>query len=146
MDPRSLLIDAARRHKVPEDLVMKVANTESAFNQRALSPKGAIGVMQLMPNTAKDLGVDPYDMAQNIDGGVRYLAQQLKTFGRPELALAAYNAGPGAVKKYGGVPPYAETRDYVRKIGGGGGQVDGFDGSDIFGMGGGSRAAGRLLG
>lgn len=139
MDARSLVIDAARRHGVPEDLALRVANTESAFNQGAVSPKGALGVMQLMPGTARDLGVDPRDMRQNIDGGVRYLAQQLRTFGKPELALAAYNAGPGAVRKHGGVPPYAETQAYVRKTGGA--QVEGFDGSDIFGMGGGQGAA-----
>lgn len=96
--------------------------------------------MQLMPGTARELGVDPRDMRQNIEGGVRYLRQQLDAFGTPELALAAYNAGPGAVRKYGGVPPYAETQGYVRKISGGG-QVDGFDGSDIFGMGAGQPAA-----
>lgn len=132
MDARSLVIEAARRHGVPEDLALRVANTESAFNQGAVSPKGAMGVMQLMPGTARDLGVDPRDMRQNIEGGVRYLAQQLKAFGKPELAVAAYNAGPGAVRKYGGVPPYAETQGYVRKTAGGG-NVDEFDGSSIFG-------------
>lgn len=142
MDAYELVREAARRHGVPEDLAFKVARQESAGNQRAVSPKGAIGVMQLMPGTAKDLGVNPHDMRQNIDGGVRYLSQQLKTFGTPELALAAYNAGPGAVRKYGGVPPYAETQDYVRKISGGGGSVDGFDGSAIFGMSGGQNARG----
>lgn len=143
MDARALLEAAAARHGVPMDLVMRVAKQESAFNQGAVSPKGALGVMQLMPTTAKDLGVDPHDMAQNIDGGVRYLGQQLKTFKDPKLALAAYNAGPGAVKKYGGVPPYAETQNYVKRISGGGASVqDGFDGADIFGMGG-SGAPGK---
>lgn len=141
MDAYALVRDAARRYGVPEDLAFRVARQESGGNQRAVSPKGAIGVMQLMPGTARDLGVDPHDMRQNIDGGVRYLAKQLKDFGTPELALAAYNAGPGAVRKYGGVPPFAETQDYVRKIGGGA-SVDGFDGSDIFGMGGASPRQG----
>lgn len=145
MDIRALILDAAARHGLPPDLLMRVANTESALNQGAVSPKGAIGVMQLMPGTARELGVDPNDVRQNIEGGARYLKKQLDTFGKPELALAAYNAGPGAVRKYGGVPPYAETQAYVRKISGGN-VDDGFDGSDIFGMAsqapqGGSRAA-----
>lgn len=138
---RDLVIDAARRHGVPPDLALRVANTESAFDQGAVSPKGAVGVMQLMEGTASDLGVNRHDLRQNIDGGVRYLKQQLDTFGTPELALAAYNAGPNAVRKYGGVPPYAETRGYVRKINGGA-DVEGFDGSDIFGMGGGGGRSG----
>lgn len=125
----------AQRYGVDPELAIRVARTESAGNQGAVSPKGAIGVMQLMPGTARDLGVNPHDEDQNIDGGVRYLKTQLDTFGRPDLALAAYNAGPGAVRKYGGVPPYAETQSYVQKINGGS-AVQGFDGSDIFGMGG----------
>jgi hypothetical protein len=134
MEVEELIRMTARKHGVPEDLAVRVAFQESRLNQGAVSPKGAIGVMQLMPGTAQDLGVNPRDLRQNIDGGVRYLGQQLKTFGDERLALAAYNAGPGAVQKYGGVPPFRETQDYVRKISGGG-DVQAVSGADIFGMG-----------
>lgn len=108
--------DAARRHGVPEDLFLRLVNQESRFNPRARSHKGAIGLAQLMPFTARKLGVNPHDPYENLDGGARYLAQQYRTFKSWRLALAAYNAGPEAVRKYGGVPPYSETRKYVRKI------------------------------
>jgi soluble lytic murein transglycosylase-like protein len=108
--------DAARRHGVPEDLFLRLVNQESRFNPKARSHKGAIGLAQLMPFTARALGVDPHDPYQNLDGGARYLAEQYREFKSWRLALAAYNAGPGAVKKYGGVPPFRETRNYVRVI------------------------------
>ena len=107
---------AARRHGVPEDLFLRLVQQESGWKVRARSHKGAIGLAQLMPQTARVLGVDPHDPRQNLEGGARYLATQYKEFGSWRLALAAYNAGPGAVKKYGGVPPYKETRNYVRVI------------------------------
>lgn len=98
-------------------LVKLIIEHESAFNPLALSPSGAMGLMQLMPDTAWLLGVDdPFDPEQNIEGGVRYFAQQMDRFGNLELALAAYNAGPGAVETWGGVPPYPETVNYVNSI------------------------------
>lgn len=89
---------------------------ESRFDPVALSPKGAMGLAQLMPGTARILGVDPSDPVQNLDGGARYLLTQMQRFRSPVLALAAYNAGPDAVRKYGGIPPYPETRNYVLRI------------------------------
>jgi soluble lytic murein transglycosylase-like protein len=98
-------------------LVKLIIEQESAFDPLALSPSGAMGLMQLMPDTAWLLGVnDPFDPEQNIEGGVRYFAQQMDHFGSVELALAAYNAGPGAVETWGGVPPYPETVNYVNAI------------------------------
>lgn len=107
---------AAARTGVDVNLLRIVAWKESRGNPRALSPKGAMGVMQLMPATAAALGVDPRDPVANIHGGATYLARQIAQFGTIPLALAAYNAGPGAVRRYGGIPPYAETRDYVDTI------------------------------
>jgi soluble lytic murein transglycosylase-like protein len=111
--------DAARRHGVPEDLFLKLVQQESGFNPKARSHKGALGLAQLMPETARLLRVDPMDPYQNLDGGARYLMQQYRAFGNWRLALAAYNAGPGAVQKHGGVPPFRETQNYVRVIWGG---------------------------
>ncbi len=113
---RAAIAESAARHTVPVQVVEAVAWQESRFNQAAVSPKGALGVMQLLPKTASDLGVDPLDLRANIDGGAAYLAQQMRRFGSLPLALAAYNAGPEAVTRHGGVPPYAETRTYVRTI------------------------------
>lgn len=111
-----LVTQEAIRQGVDPQLALSVARTESNLRPGAVSPKGAIGPMQLMPGTAADLGVDPNDPSQNVQGGVAYLKQQLQRFGDPRLAAAAYNAGPGAVQKYGGVPPYAETQAYVDKV------------------------------
>ncbi|MEL6806832.1 MAG: lytic transglycosylase domain-containing protein [Pseudomonadota bacterium] len=108
--------DAARRHGVPVDLFLRLVQQESGWNPTARSHKGAYGLAQLMPATARGLGVDRKDPYENLDGGARYLKQQYLTFGSWRLALAAYNAGPGAVKKHNGVPPYRETRNYVRVI------------------------------
>ncbi len=107
---------AARKHSVPEDLFLRLIQQESGWKPSALSHKGAIGLAQLMPGTAAILRVDPHDPQQNLEGGARYLAMQFREFGSWRLALAAYNAGPGAVKKYGDVPPYQETTNYVRVI------------------------------
>lgn len=107
---------AARKHGVPEDLFLRLVQQESGWNPSARSHKGARGLAQLMPGTAARLGVDPADPLQNLEGGARYLRMMYNTFGSWRLALAAYNAGPGAVQKYGGVPPYSETRNYVRII------------------------------
>jgi soluble lytic murein transglycosylase-like protein len=107
---------AARKHNIPEDLFLRLVRTESNFRPTARSSKGAIGLAQLMPQTARQLGVNPHDPGQNLDGGARYLAQQYRKFGDWRLALAAYNAGPGAVEQHHGVPPYRETQNYVRTI------------------------------
>ena len=113
----TLIEAAARKYKVDPKLVAAVAEVESNGNQNAVSSAGAIGVMQLMPDTAASLGVDPYNKQQNIEGGAKYLRQMLDTFGGDtKKAVAAYNAGPGAVKDYGGVPPYKETQNYVSKV------------------------------
>ena len=112
----SVVRAAARRHGIPEDLFLRLIQQESNWNPRAKSHAGAFGLAQLIPSTARYLGVDINDPHQNVDGGARYLKEQYRTFGSWRLALAAYNAGPGAVKKYGGVPPFRETRNYVRVI------------------------------
>ena len=107
---------AATKHGIPEDLFLRLVQQESGWRVDAKSHKGALGLAQLMPATAKRLGVDPSDPHQNLDGGARYLARQYRDFGSWRLALAAYNAGPEAVRKYGDVPPYKETQNYVKVI------------------------------
>ncbi|MDO5613465.1 MAG: lytic transglycosylase domain-containing protein [Paracoccus sp. (in: a-proteobacteria)] len=109
---------AARKHGIPEDLFLRLVQQESGWNPRARSHKGATGLAQLMPGTAAKLGVNPHDPVQNLDGGARYLRMMYNQFGNWRLALAAYNAGPGAVTKHGGIPPYRETINYVRIISG----------------------------
>jgi len=111
--------EAALLHGVPVDLFLKLVKQESNWNATAKSHKGALGLAQLMPDTARALRVDPLDPQQNLEGGARYLKTQYIRFGSWRLALAAYNAGPEAVAKYGGVPPYKETQNYVRVIIGG---------------------------
>lgn len=110
--------EAARRYGIPEDLFLRLVQQESGWNPRARSHKGATGLAQLMPGTAAKLGVNPHDPVQNLHGGARYLRMMYNQFGNWRLALAAYNAGPGAVQKYNGIPPYRETRNYVRIIAG----------------------------
>ncbi|MCT8328858.1 lytic transglycosylase domain-containing protein [Acidimangrovimonas sediminis] len=107
---------AAERHGIPVDLFLRLVQRESGWNPTAVSHKGAQGLAQLMPETARRLGVDPADPSQNLDGGARYLRMMYDRFGDWRLALAAYNAGPEAVTKHGGVPPYAETQGYVKGI------------------------------
>jgi hypothetical protein len=107
---------AARKHGIPENLFLRLVQQESGWNSQAVSHKGAIGLAQLMPDTARRLGVDPRDPHQNLDGGARYLRRQYDTFHDWRLALAAYNAGPEAVTRHGGIPPYRETQTYVRAI------------------------------
>lgn len=107
---------AARQHRIPEDLFLRLVQQESGWNPNARSHKGAMGLAQLMPQTARALGVNPRNPAENLEGGARYLRTQYEKFGSWRLALAAYNAGPGAVERYNGVPPYKETQNYVRII------------------------------
>jgi hypothetical protein len=112
-----LIKRVSRRHGVPPALVKAVIHAESAFNPRAVSPKGAMGLMQLMPATAQLMGVaEPFQASQNVQGGTRYLRSLHDRYGSWTHTLAAYNAGPSAVDHYRGVPPYAETRQYVQRV------------------------------
>jgi soluble lytic murein transglycosylase-like protein len=116
-DTKQLVHDAAVRSGLPPEFVHSVAKIESGFEPHAVSPKGAVGVMQLMPETARSLGADAADPEQNIDAGTRLLRELLVKYnGDVVRALAAYNAGAGAVDKYQGLPPYTETRQYVNKV------------------------------
>jgi soluble lytic murein transglycosylase len=117
-DYDEVIRSASDRHSIDADLVRAVIKAESDFNSRARSSKGAMGLMQLMPETARLHNVlNAYDPADNIEGGVRHLRMLLERFqGDLRLSLAAYNAGSGAVERFGGIPPYAETRDYVRRV------------------------------
>jgi soluble lytic murein transglycosylase-like protein len=116
-DLKELIANAARKYGLPPALVRAVAAAESGYRAEAVSPKGAIGPMQLMPATARILGADPRNPEQNVDAGTRYLRDLLMKYdGRLFHALAAYNAGPGAVEKYDGIPPYRETRSYILNV------------------------------
>ena len=115
-DLATVFADATSRYQLPPGLLQAVAQKESGMRTDAVSPAGARGLMQLMPGTAAELGVDPMVPAQAVDGAARYLRAQLDAFGRVDLALAAYNAGPGAVRRHRGIPPYAETQNYVAAV------------------------------
>ena len=120
LTPKQLVDEAALRHGLPPAIVQALASTESAYQQKAVSSKGAIGVMQLMPSTAQALHADPHNLAENIDAGTRLLRELLLKYQNDpnpvRRALAAYNAGEGAVQRYQGVPPYRETQQYVEKV------------------------------
>ena len=119
-DPRELVTKAALRQGLPPELLHSIAQVESGYRQDAVSPKGAMGIMQLMPGTARELEADPADAAENVDAGARYLRELLLKYlddpNQLRKALAAYNAGPGAVDRFNGVPPYRETIRYVEKV------------------------------
>jgi soluble lytic murein transglycosylase-like protein len=120
LDPKRLAADAARQSNLPEALIRSIMHWESGFRPDAVSPKGAIGLMQLMPGTAQQLHADPYNPKQNVEAGAAYLRSLLLKYESSQdqvaRAVAAYNAGPGAVDRYNGIPPYRETRDYVIRV------------------------------
>ncbi len=117
-DYQQIISEVSNQHGVPESLISAMIRAESNYNPKAVSAKGAVGLMQLMPETARSLGVrNIYDSYENIEGGTRYLKQLLDKFdGNLIHSLAAYNAGPGAVERYGGVPPYEETNRYIKNV------------------------------
>jgi len=120
LDPKRLAAESAKRNNLPEALIRSVMHAESGFQTNALSPKGAIGLMQLMPGTAEELHADPHDPKQNVEAGTAYLRALLVKYENNDdqvaRAVAAYNAGPAAVDRYNGIPPYRETRDYVIRV------------------------------
>lgn len=141
-----IFAEASSRYHVPENLLKAVAKAESGFRANAVSSCGAQGVMQLMPGTAKSLGVDdPFDAEQNIMGGAKYLGGLLNQYGDEKLALAAYNAGSGNVKKYGGIPPFPETQNYVRKVLGYAGEDVSLPTGDISSVSSASETSGTIL-
>lgn len=111
-----LIEEESKKQGVSPDLVRAIVKAESNGNPKAVSPKGAIGLMQLMPQTAEMLGVDPHDPSENLEGGIRFLKQMAGRYGDLDRTLAAYNAGPGAVDRFKGVPPFEETQQYIKKI------------------------------
>lgn len=113
---KPMIQQASQTYNIPSALLSALLKQESGFNPNAKSPVGAIGIAQFMPGTAQGMGVDPTDPASSINGAAKYLRQSWDKFGKPELALAAYNAGSGAVSQYGGIPPYKETQNYVKNI------------------------------
>jgi soluble lytic murein transglycosylase-like protein len=116
-DPRRVVDAVANKYGLPKAFLHSVVAAESGYNPAAVSPKGAIGLMQLMPGTARELKADPHDVRQNVDAGAQYLTDLLRKYGNNSaLALAAYNAGPGAVDRYSGIPPYRETQSYVDRV------------------------------
>lgn len=116
-DINEILTGASQKYGLDRKMLEAVIKAESNFNPRAVSKKGAMGLMQLMPNTAWEMNVkNPFDPEQNVEGGAKYLKSMMDKFGDPQLALGAYNAGPKAVETYKGIPPYAETQDYVKKV------------------------------
>ncbi len=115
-----LIKEYAQKYQIDHCLAKKLIEVESNFNPDAVSPRGAMGLMQLMPQTCQDLGVkDPFDERENLEGGMKYLRGLLNQFGSLPLALAAYNAGPSRVKEYGDIPPFPETQRFVKKVIGG---------------------------
>lgn len=115
-DLHQVVAQAAKRHGVPVKLAQRLVKQESGYNPHARSRVGAIGLTQLMPATARSLGVNPHDPVANANGGMRYLAALHTRLGSWKHAVAAYNAGPGAVSRHGGVPPYRETQNYVKTV------------------------------